>query len=130
MFYRDYHRAFSILDYLSDKMLQFADNLEHFLDDLGGVGKAVDHFVHRHFDPIMLYLSFKIIVDQYSEAIGVCENITHAIHYRTYKDLIPVYDMSFAFNCPDTEEGFLNACKAITKVVEMVQAEAKKGELL
>ena len=72
--------------------LQFSSKLEHFLDDVGGVGKAVDRFFHRHFDPILLYLSFKIIVDEYSEAVGVCENVTSAIHYRTYKDLVPVYD--------------------------------------
>ena len=110
-------------------MLQYSSKLEHFLDDVGGIGKAVDKFFHQHFDPVLLYISFKIIVDQYSEAVGICENITDAIHYRAYKDLIPVYDMSFAFNCPNTEEGFYNACKAITKVIELVQKKAVEGEI-
>ena len=110
-------------------MLQFGRKLEHYLDETGGISKAVDRFVHRHFDPVTLYLSFKTIVDEYSEAVGICEDITHAIHYRSFKDLVPVYDMSFAFNCPDTEEGFLNACKAITKVVELVQKKAIDGKV-
>ena len=115
---------------MGDKMLQYGQKLEYFLNHHGGHVKAVDRFVNRHIDPVMLYLSFKIIVDEYYEAVGICEKVTDAIHYRTYKDLIPVYDMSYAFNCPNTPEGFLNACKAITYVVELVQQRAHEGEIL
>ena len=77
----------------------------------------------------MLYVAFKIIVDEYSEAVGICEDVTSSIHYRNFKDLVPVYDMSFALNCPNTDEGFLNACEAITKVVEFVQTKAREGKI-
>ena len=58
---------------------------------------------HKHFDPTILNSAFKLISDEYGVERGICQ---YAIHYRPYKDLVAVHDMSFAFDCPDTEEGF------------------------
>lgn len=116
-------------DKLTNKLLKYEGKFEHLVHKLGG--EKMDKFFHRHFDPISMYLSFKVIKDQYGPAVGVCQQITDAIHYRTIstKNLVPVYDMSFAFNCPNTLEGFHTICKAITKVVELVQKYAIDGKL-
>ena len=126
--HRSYQRDFSTVDHLSDKMTQWVGKLEHYLKKVGGVGKAIDRWIHHHADPILIYAGFHVARDQYYPVVGVCQDINHAIHYRKI-NIVPVYDMEFAFNCPDTDDGFYNACKAITKVVEIVQREAQKGDI-
>ena len=126
-YFRGYHQHDRFNDALANDMLKYLGKFEHGLDSLP-FGKSIDKFIHRHFDPISLYFAFKIIKDQYGPAVGVTQQVTDAIHYRTYKNLVPVYDMSFAFYCPNTEEGFHSICTAITYVVELVQNLATKGK--
>lgn len=108
------------------KELQFSDKLHCIHNDLSDVKKIVDIQLFQH--PLLLYITFKAITDQYSKTIGIRESIMDAIHCRSYKDLVPLYNMSFVFNCPNTKEGFYNACKAITRVVQLVQMNSVEGE--
>ena len=81
----------------------------------------------QHTDPVSLNIAFEIIKSQYDTVFGVTQEVPNAIHYRTYQGLTPVYDMEFAFDCPDTEEGFTTISRAIGFVIEKVQTLANKG---
>ena len=53
---------------------------------------------------------------------GIYQYVSYAIHYHTYKDLVAVYDMSFAFDCPDTEESFyaVHICNTVSPAYVML----------
>ena len=113
---------------MADLGLKFASEVQSVVGHgLPGGNWLVQKF-HKHFDPTILNSAFKLIFDEYGVEREICDRAPYAIHYRTYKDLVAVYDMSFAFDCPDTEEGFYEIAKAITFIIDRVQYYAGEGE--
>ena len=129
IYYSAFHKGHELTDFVSDALLKVASKVQSSTEhDLGLLGRKLVQTFHKHLDPTILNSVFKLISDEYGQERGICQYAPYAIHYRSYKDLIAVYDMSFAFDCPDTEEGFYEISKAITYIVERVQFYAGEGE--
>ena len=127
--YSAFHKGHELTDFVSDALLKVASKVQSSTEhDLGCLGRKLVQTFHKQLDPTILNSVFKLISDEYGQERGICQYAPYAIHYRSYKDLVAVYDMSFAFDCPDTEEGFYEISKAITFIVERVQFYASEGE--
>ena len=126
--YSAFHEGHELTDLIADVGLKIATKMQSLADHDLPFGNWLVQKFHKHFDPTILNSAFKLISDEYGVERGICQYAPYAIHYRTYKDLVAVYDMSFAFDCPDTDEGFYEISKAITFIVERVQFYASEGE--
>ena len=104
------------------------EKLGDIVEDIPFIGDDLVDLFQQRTDPTVLNLAFEVIKNQYDAVFGVTQEVPNAIHYRTYQGLTPVFDMEFAFDCPNTVEGFTTISRAIGFVVERVQSLANKGK--
>ncbi|XP_065842913.1 L-gulono-1,4-lactone dehydrogenase-like [Oscarella lobularis] len=76
---------------------------------------------HPHCNPAFTWMSHQALKIKRSTIV---QELPHAIHYRKFINLAPVYDIEFAFPVDDDYENVVNACMA---VVRLVQARAANG---
>ena len=126
-FFRAFHTGHRVLDTAAIMLQRAREKLGDIIEDIPFIGKDIVDLFQQRTDPIVLNLAFEVIKDQYDTVFGVTQEVPNAIHYKTYQGLTPVFDMEFAFNCPNTEEAFTTISRAISFVVERVQSLANQG---